>query len=137
MHDRGALRGRRTGDPLTTGPDLEGVTVQERRLGNSDLEVSAVGLGSMGLSFGYGPAADKQEMICLLPTAVEHGVTSFDTAEVYAPPPWNRGRSERHRRPSAAAARGRSRILPSLLPPGFESPGICRCRRQGSNLYAL
>jgi len=59
--------------------------MQKRRLGNSDLEVSAVGLGCMGMSFGYGPAADKQEMISLLRSAVDRGVTFFDTAEVYGP----------------------------------------------------
>ncbi|HEX8071133.1 MAG TPA: aldo/keto reductase [Pyrinomonadaceae bacterium] len=59
--------------------------MQKRRLGNSGLEVSALGLGCMGMSFGYGPAADKQEMISLLRTAVERGVTFFDTAEVYGP----------------------------------------------------
>jgi aryl-alcohol dehydrogenase-like predicted oxidoreductase len=59
--------------------------VQKRKLGNSNLEVSAVGLGCMGMSFGYGPAADKQEMIALIRSAVERGVTFFDTAEVYGP----------------------------------------------------
>ena len=59
--------------------------MQKRRLGNSNLEVSALGLGCMGMSSGYGPAADKQEMIALLRTAVERGVTFFDTAEVYGP----------------------------------------------------
>ena len=59
--------------------------MQKRKLGNSNLEVSAVGLGCMGMSFGYGPAADKQEMISLLRSAVERGVTFFDTAEVYGP----------------------------------------------------
>jgi aryl-alcohol dehydrogenase-like predicted oxidoreductase len=57
----------------------------KRRLGKSDLEVSAIGLGCMGMSFGLGPAADRQEMIALLRAAVEHGVTFFDTAEVYGP----------------------------------------------------
>jgi aryl-alcohol dehydrogenase-like predicted oxidoreductase len=57
--------------------------MQKRKLGN--LEVSALGLGCMGMSFGYGPAADKQEMIALIRTAVERGVTFFDTAEVYGP----------------------------------------------------
>ena len=57
--------------------------MQKRKLGN--LEVSALGLGCMGMSSGYGPAADKQEMISLLRTAVERGVTFFDTAEVYGP----------------------------------------------------
>jgi aryl-alcohol dehydrogenase-like predicted oxidoreductase len=59
--------------------------MQKRRLGNSNLEVSAIGLGCMGMSFGYGPAADKKEMISLIRSAVELGVTFFDTAEVYGP----------------------------------------------------
>src|SRR6266478_8288926 len=59
--------------------------MQKRKLGKSNLEVSAIGLGCMGLSFGYGPAVDKQEMISLLRAAVEQGVTFFDTAEVYGP----------------------------------------------------
>ena len=59
--------------------------MQKRKLGDSNLEVSAIGLGCMGMSFGYGPAADKQEMISLLQSAVERGVTFFDTAEVYGP----------------------------------------------------
>jgi aryl-alcohol dehydrogenase-like predicted oxidoreductase len=60
-------------------------TIKKRKLGNSDLEVSAVGLGCMGMSFGLGPAADKKEMITLIRKAVEKGVTFFDTAEVYGP----------------------------------------------------
>jgi len=59
--------------------------MQKRKLGNSNLEVSALGLGCMGMSYGYGPAADKQEMISLIRTAVERGITFFDTAEVYGP----------------------------------------------------
>jgi aryl-alcohol dehydrogenase-like predicted oxidoreductase len=59
--------------------------MQKRTLGKSTLEVSAIGLGCMGMSYGYGPAADKQEMITLLRTAVDHGVTFFDTAEAYGP----------------------------------------------------
>ncbi len=59
--------------------------MEQRRLGRSDLEVSALGLGCMGMSFGYGPAGDKAEMIALIRTAVERGVTFFDTAEVYGP----------------------------------------------------
>ena len=59
--------------------------MKKRRLGNSGLEVSALGLGCMGMSYGYGPAGDKQEMIALLRKAVERGVTFFDTAEVYGP----------------------------------------------------
>ena len=59
--------------------------MQKRTLGNSGLEVSALGLGCMGMSFSYGPAKDRQEMIALIRTAVERGVTFFDTAEVYGP----------------------------------------------------
>jgi aryl-alcohol dehydrogenase-like predicted oxidoreductase len=59
--------------------------MQKRKLGKSGLEVSAIGLGCMGMSFSYGPPADKQEMISLLRSAVELGVTFFDTAEVYGP----------------------------------------------------
>jgi len=59
--------------------------MQKRKLGKSNLEVSAIGLGCMGMSFGYGPAHDKQEMISLIRSAVERGVTFFDTAEAYGP----------------------------------------------------
>lgn len=59
--------------------------MRKRKLGKSNLEVSAIGLGCMGMSFGYGPPADKQEMISLICSAVERGVTFFDTAEVYGP----------------------------------------------------
>jgi aryl-alcohol dehydrogenase-like predicted oxidoreductase len=59
--------------------------MQKRKLGKSNLEVSAIGLGCMGMSFSYGPAKDKQEMISLIRSAVERGVTFFDTAEVYGP----------------------------------------------------
>jgi len=59
--------------------------MQRRRLGNSGLEVSAIGLGCMGLSFGYGPAVDKKDGIALIRSAVARGVTFFDTAEVYGP----------------------------------------------------
>ena len=59
--------------------------MQKRTLGHSTLEVSALGLGCMGMSYGYGPAADKQEMIALIRSAVERGVTLFDTAEAYGP----------------------------------------------------
>ena len=59
--------------------------MKKRELGNSGLEVSALGLGCMGMSFGLGPAKDKQEMIRLIRSAVERGVTFFDTAEVYGP----------------------------------------------------
>src|SRR5690348_1692072 len=59
--------------------------MQKRKLGKSNLEVSAIGLGCMGMSFSYGPPKDKQEMIALLRAAVERGATFFDTAEVYGP----------------------------------------------------
>lgn len=59
--------------------------MQTRKLGKSGLEVSAIGLGCMGMSYGYGPAADKKEMISLIHAAVERGVTFFDTAEAYGP----------------------------------------------------
>src|ERR1700675_4474288 len=59
--------------------------MQKRKLGKSNLEVSAIGLGCMGMSFGYGPAGDKQEMISVIRAAVERGVTFFDTAEIYGP----------------------------------------------------
>ena len=59
--------------------------MQTRKFGNSGLEVSALGLGCMGMSFGLGPAADKQEMIALIQSAVNQGITFFDTAEVYGP----------------------------------------------------
>src|SRR5947207_14013157 len=64
---------------------LKGETMKKRKLGRSNLEVSAIGLGCMGMSFGYGPAKEKQEMISLLQKAVELGVTFFDTAEMYGP----------------------------------------------------
>lgn len=59
--------------------------IQARKLGKNGLEVSAIGLGCMGMSYGYGPAGDKKEMIALIRKAVEQGVTFFDTAEVYGP----------------------------------------------------
>ena len=59
--------------------------MQKRKLGKSNLEVSAIGLGCMGMSFGYGPAGDTEEMISVIRAAVERGVTFFDTAEVYGP----------------------------------------------------
>jgi len=59
--------------------------MQKRKLGNSGLEVSAIGLGCMGMSFGYGPAGEKNEMIAVIRAAVEQGITFFDTAEVYGP----------------------------------------------------
>jgi aryl-alcohol dehydrogenase-like predicted oxidoreductase len=59
--------------------------MQKRKLGNSNLEVSAIGFGCMGMSFGYGPAADRQEATAVIRAAVKRGVTFFDTAEVYGP----------------------------------------------------
>src|ERR1700731_3142120 len=59
--------------------------MKKRKLGKGNLEVSAIGLGCMGMSFGYGPPADKKEMISLIRSAVDRGVTFFDTAEVYGP----------------------------------------------------
>ena len=64
---------------------MTGGRLQKRTLGKTNLEVSALGLGCMGMSFGYGPAADTQEMIALIRSAVERGVTFFDTAQVYGP----------------------------------------------------
>src|SRR5207302_2515450 len=64
---------------------LRGITMQKRKLGKSNLEVSALGLGCMGMSFSYGPPKDKQEMTSVLRAAVERGITFFDTAEVYGP----------------------------------------------------
>lgn len=63
----------------------KGKRMQKRKLGKSGLEVSALGLGCMGMSFGYGPPADKPEMVSLIRLAVERGITFFDTAEVYGP----------------------------------------------------
>src|SRR5215471_8124660 len=59
--------------------------MQKRKLGRSGLEVSAIGLGCMGMSFAYGPPPDRREMIALLRAAVDRGVTFFDTAEAYGP----------------------------------------------------
>ncbi len=59
--------------------------MDKRKLGTSNLEVSALGLGCMGMSFSYGPPADTKAMIALIRTAVDRGVTFFDTAEVYGP----------------------------------------------------
>jgi aryl-alcohol dehydrogenase-like predicted oxidoreductase len=64
---------------------VEGATMQKRKLGKNNLEVSALGLGCMGLSFGFGPPVDKNDGIALIRAAVERGVTFFDTAEVYGP----------------------------------------------------
>jgi aryl-alcohol dehydrogenase-like predicted oxidoreductase len=63
----------------------EGEMMQKRKIGKSNLEVSAIGFGCMGMSFSYGPPKDKSEMTSLLHAAVERGTTFFDTAEVYGP----------------------------------------------------
>jgi aryl-alcohol dehydrogenase-like predicted oxidoreductase len=63
----------------------KGETMEKRKLGKSGMEVSALGLGCMGMSIAYGLPADKQEMIVLIRRAVERGVTFFDTAEIYGP----------------------------------------------------
>jgi aryl-alcohol dehydrogenase-like predicted oxidoreductase len=60
------------------------ISMQKRILGKS-LEVSAIGFGCMGMSYGFGPASEKKEMISLIHSAIDRGVTSFDTAEVYGP----------------------------------------------------
>jgi aryl-alcohol dehydrogenase-like predicted oxidoreductase len=75
----------RNGPRLKNAPPLEGVKMKKRKLGRSNLEVSAIGLGCMGMSGSYGPPKDTQEMTTLLRAAVEHGVTFFDTAELYGP----------------------------------------------------
>src|SRR5438552_3979321 len=59
--------------------------MKTRKLGKSNLEVSSIGLGCMGMSYGYGPAADRQEMISLIRAAVDRGITLFDTAQMYGP----------------------------------------------------
>src|SRR5256885_3560135 len=64
---------------------MKGEAMKKRKLGKSNLEVSAIGLGCMGLSFGLGPAVDKQSGIALIRAAVERGITFFDTAQVYGP----------------------------------------------------
>ena len=65
--------------------ERKGTRMNQRNLGNNGLQVSAIGLGCMGMSFGYGPAKDEKEMVVLIQTAVERGVTFFDTAEIYGP----------------------------------------------------
>src|SRR6516165_7552305 len=81
------LAGARNSEPEQhrNRPNSKGETMQKRKLGKSNLEVSPVGLGCMGLSFGYGPAVEKQQGIALIRAAVDRGVTFFDTAEVYGP----------------------------------------------------
>src|SRR4029079_2281201 len=83
--DGNGRRGCAEIDVVQVGGTSEDEHMQKRTLGNSNLEVSALGLGCMSMSFGYGPPADTQEMISLIRRAVERGVTFFDTAEVYGP----------------------------------------------------
>jgi aryl-alcohol dehydrogenase-like predicted oxidoreductase len=87
LDGKSADRMEQVGDrPITAeSRRLTGDTMQTRKLGKSNLEVSALGLGCMGMSFSYGPPKDKQEMTALLRAAVERGITFFDTAEVYGP----------------------------------------------------
>src|SRR5437660_7896155 len=82
---RSATNNIRPRDRIRSDATLPGDTMQKRKLGKSNPEVSALGLGCMGLSFGYGPAANKEEAISLIRTAVERGITFFDTAEAYGP----------------------------------------------------
>src|SRR5712671_5175840 len=70
---------------MSRSNNVEGETMQKRKLGKSNVEVSAIGLGCMGMSFSYGPPQDKKEMTDLLHAAVDRGITFFDTAEVYGP----------------------------------------------------
>jgi len=69
----------------TIQPQRQDLKMKKRKLGNSNLEVSAIGFGCMGMSFGYGPASDKQQAISVIRAAFEYGVTFFDTAEAYGP----------------------------------------------------
>jgi aryl-alcohol dehydrogenase-like predicted oxidoreductase len=86
-HDAGhEVRGRgESADTAATGPQTLGDVVKKRELGNSHLEVSALGFGCMGLSFGYGPALNRGQAISLIRAAFDRGVTFFDTAEAYGP----------------------------------------------------
>src|SRR5258708_40101126 len=81
--ERGEEKGRDSS--LTVQHFWKEKQMQKRKLGKSNLEVSALGLGCMGMSYGYGPAVDKKEGISLIRAAVERGITFFDTAEVYGP----------------------------------------------------
>src|SRR5437764_3351790 len=77
-----------TGPPSTSpacGGEEEEWPLQKRKLGRSNLDVSTIGLGCMGMSFAYGPPPDRKQMLDLLRSAVERGVTFFDTAEIYGP----------------------------------------------------
>src|ERR1051326_5786882 len=78
------LCGGASGSPRYARPEM-GREMQKRQLGRSGVEVSAIGDGCMGMSFGYGPALDEEEMVGVIRAAVDLGVTFFDTAEVYGP----------------------------------------------------
>ena len=77
--------GYRSGAPIHASLSVRKEKMQKRKLGKSNLAVSALGLGCMGMSFSYGPPKDKKEMTAVLHAAVERGITFFDTAEVYGP----------------------------------------------------
>ena len=97
--------------------------MQKRKLGKSNLEVSALGLGCMGMSFGYGPAGDKGEMISLIRTAVERGITFFR----YGGSLWSVHERRTRRRSSCSAARsGGNRNEVRLRPQWQRSPARCR-----------
>ncbi len=108
--------------------------MQKRKLGKSDLEVSAIGLGCMGMSLSYGPAPDRREMIALVRTAVERGVTFFDTAEVYGPftnedlvgeafEPFREARRHRHQVRLQPTSSGEPQIERARQPPGAHRAG--------------
>jgi len=84
--------------------------MQMRKLGNSGLEVSAIGLGCMGLSYGYGPATDRQEAIKLIRSAVDRGVTFFDTAEATVRSSTRRSWAKRCRRSATSRDRNQVRL---------------------------
>jgi len=88
--------------------------MQKRNLGQSKLEVSAIGLGCMGMSFSYGPPKDTQEMTALLRAAVDRGVTFFDTAEVYRP------FTNEELVGQSAQCKGRNGFKESIQPVGFD-----------------
>ena len=121
--------------------------MQKRKLGNSNLEVSTLGLGCMGMSFSYGPPKDEKEMTSLLRAAVERGVTFFDTAEALCLA--SRRRLSRRIRSSlicsAASQNGRMRHLPRSRSPGssprsrgsfrFQAPRSCIACRKTSKQF--
>src|ERR1700694_3082180 len=85
FHPLAGARNNTRRQRLNQTPLILGEAMQKRRLGKSNLEVSAIGLGCMGMSFSYGPPKDEQEMTSLLHAAMDRGITFFDTAEVYGP----------------------------------------------------